>query len=255
MRFLVIMALGLLTSTSLAATKPKAKPVAEPVTAQPSDEASEFFIDRGMVEKVYDTTVETQRRASQVNGDTRMEASIGTLAADTMVVSNDYFEVDHAANGDGLPYLSISAARKLVTRGRNDFYLEGAAGFGTRQIEYNVHSKVGIDVEDLVTLQWLPVATGLRVEHRPTFTTLVKPSFVTGVGATWLNQRGTLEGMNQSYWLPTWQAGPALTLFGGGDHDESAFGGIVATALYRSSANASAKIVGWSYSVGSRILL
>ena len=166
---------------------------------------------------------------------------------------NDYFAIDYADQLGTIPFISFAFMSEFAKFKQMAFSFKGEFGYSYKQGTFKASSSAGPDIEDSITLQWVPVVAGILTDYTPSWARWIKPSLEVVAGAHWLNHVGTLDGLDQSVWVPVYGGGVSLTFFPGSKTD--VFGGITFAADYMQSINSDQRIRGWMYKLGSTILL
>lgn len=217
-------------------------------------EGSEFSIDPKLVDRFFETT--TTKEATPEAGSSRVgrvEVGYGHMVPTNMTLQNKYFEVPYSKNQSSIPYGFLQGSKTFLTFGRGSMNAYGMVGYTNQQGIYEVTGSSGIALKDTVTMQWVPLEIGSSVDAK-FFSGQLQPGLIAGVGADWISQTGTLDGMNQNYWIPHVSGGPAVTFFGS-DDNSSGFDGICLSGLYRSSYGSEQAFKGWSFNLTSRFAM
>lgn len=214
---------------------------------------SEFYIEKGLVDKVYSQTTSQEEGKHIPLGS--MRPQVGILSPRAFSIKNDYFEIDYAEQMGNIPFVGLDVAKHIYQLNRVGFYLNGELGYTYQQGTLKAQSSSGTEVEDSVTLQWIPIIVGLAVDYDLPWSRLVKPMIDVGGGASWVHHTGTIDGLDHSEWVPEYGAGLSLLLFPSLTTSGGMFGGITIGAAYKKSTSDKQKIEGWEYKLGSSIIL
>jgi hypothetical protein len=194
---------------------------------------SEFEIEQGLLDKLYQETVTD-------NGFKSRLASIEIIPQysftfiDQLSLSNDYFTVPYSATTKSLSFFSLTGSIPLLQVKGLGARALGKFGYTFKESMTQVTSKSGGDYTDVVRLHWLPLAVGLKLDYQIPGVSFVKPYVEGSIGAQWLFQSGNLSGLEQSFWVPFYQASFGLFLFSNNNNDNW-FGGIVTCYSLRNS--------------------
>ena len=230
----------------------KIRPSSRPVLAK--TEGSEFSIDPNLVDKLFESTTTKENQAQAASTRTvRGEIGYGHMMLTNMNLKNKYFEVPYSSNVSALPYGFIQGSKSIFTFGPGSFNTYGMIGYSNQQGVYEVKGSSGIALKDTVTMQWVPVEIGTSIDVK-LFSGQVQPAVIVGIGADWITQTGTLDGMNQNFWIPHTSVGPAITFFGSSDNAPG-FDGITVASIYRTSSGRDQTFKGWSFNLTSRFAM
>lgn len=219
--------------------------------AVPRENSSQFYIEKGLVDKVYKQAMTLGANHSNSKGS--LVPSFGVLSMEQFTLANDYFAIDYADQLGTIPFISFAFMSEFAKFKQMAFSFKGEFGYSYKQGTFKASSSAGPDIEDSITLQWVPVVAGILTDYTPSWARWIKPSLEVVAGAHWLNHVGTLDGLDQSVWVPVYGGGVSLTFFPGSKTD--VFGGITFAADYMQSINSDQRIRGWMYKLGSTILL
>src|SRR5690606_26340699 len=101
-----------------------------------------------------------------------------------------------------------------ITQGR--FWgVEGglSVGYGYVEGRYAVSTRSGTPLEDVIRLHRVPITAFVEPYLEFSAVPWVRPSLPVSLGAQWFFQSGTLDGIEQGFWLPFYRVGPRLTFF------------------------------------------
>lgn len=239
--------------TNLAFAQPK---IIEEKTGEIStatDDASQFYIEKNLVDTVYKQTVSEEEMLHSRGG--VMTPQIGVFSASRFFVSNEYFAVDYAEELGSIPFASFALAKPIYGMDQFSVFGKGEVGFSYKQGTYKALSTSGPAIEDSITLQWVPILAGLVFEYQPAWANWIKPSISIFTGANWLHHSGTIDGLDYSEWVPVYGYGPAFSFLTSNKEEEGIFEGFTISATFQKSTDSEHKIEGWEYKLGSSIIL
>ena len=213
-----------------------------------AQDASEFHIAPDLVDKVYARSVDKQLPRRESVGAVGFE--VGQLMPQTLEVSSPYFKVAYQDSVTSVPVATIRVVSAPIGRGYASTRAHGSLGYGYTQGVYTVRNDAGIDAKDTLELQWVPVRAGVATETRRPIFGVVSPGIHAAIGADWLVQTGTLDGIAQNAWLPSTSAGPQLTFLPSVDGESTGFSGITLSAAFLSARRAEQRLIGWNWQLG-----
>lgn len=153
-----------------------------------------------------------------------IEVSAALANPSELTLRNKYFEVPHARSGVTLPGVQFGFAFGLTSSSR--FSLGGVitAGYAYAQSIGKAKSlKTGYESTDSLRIQKVPFLAGARATYDTGPVALfIEPA----VGVQWLGQTGYLDGVSQSFWVPTVTATAGIVLFDQAARSNSWFGGL-----------------------------
>lgn len=253
MRQLTVFALLVVMSGNLlGSTKTETK---EPEAAVP--QSSQFELEKGLLDTLY--------RGSVTESSTEFRPEVRTLSvtpqlsfvnASQFVLSNNYWDVPYTEQLGAIPAASLHVSNSMFYLGGFSFAIKGVVGYSYKEAVLSpVHKQTGKDSRAVLTLHWLPVSLGTRVEYRIPGVDFVRPHLDLESGAQWLYQSGKLDGIEQGFWVPFYQAAFGLILFAPNQSQGNWFGGINLGATVRNSFASQQNIWNWSMDVGLNLYL
>ena len=217
-----------------------------------STEGAEFSIDAKMVDKLYTASLE-QAQIQDQDKAIRLGVGYGQLVPTVFALENRYYRIPIAEQSNNLPYAFLSGQRVFFERSAFAASIFGTIGYSNTQGIYEVYSKSGeMALRDSITYQWVPVGLGLTGELYAA--NRIRPGLVVGAGMDWISQSGALDGINQSYRLPSYFGGPTLTLFPNTDKTAIGFDGLTVSSVYRSTFGEN-EMRGWAINIGTRFAM
>lgn len=220
---------------------------------------SEFQLETGLMDRLYDESVtESENAAVQYRTGVSISPIFSYFNPSQMTLQNDYFEVPYSENLGGVPGISLIATGKLFSFG--GIYLLGLGGVGYSMKEgvqkaYSKTASADPERTARLTLHWLPISIGSRLEYRFSGFEAVRPFVQIKSGADWFYQVGQLDGIEQGFWVPYYAYGAGLTLFDSPSTTDRWFGGLTFSLSQRQSFSSQQVVQGWVFDLGVAILL
>lgn len=218
-----------------------------------SSQQPQVEVNQEIVEKIYRNALRQSELDSKI-GKSGFDIVVGGnfFQASTMRLSNNYYDVSYSDHWKSIPMGSFLVASSFFEVG--DFVVKGMGGFSYSYFEkvIRVTSKKSIlNSERITNLRGysIPIITGIELAYRHwlDFT----PSLMGRVGAQWVYQLGTLDGIEQGFWVPFYQIGFGFSIFEPVlESDQSWFGGIKMAILSQRSLSASQTIEGVGVDLG-----
>lgn len=220
---------------------------------------SEFELDKGLVEKLYEQSVE-ESNASTVHYSANITVSpfLSLFSPNQLTLSNDYYTVPYANEGGTIPSLSIVGSGRLFELGGFHLLGVGSVGYSMRELVQEVTNKKAFSEgasTTRVTLHWLPIAIGTKLEYRIPRFEVVRPFATIKAGAQWFYQAGSLDGLEQGFWVPFYQYGGGLTLFDSISNPNRWFGGMSVGLSKTQSFSSDQSVEGTIIDIGLNIVL
>lgn len=157
------------------------------------DEKSEFYIEKGLVSKIFKET--SSEIAPQGTKPSIFTPMIGIIHPSTLIVSNRYFQTDYHQL-DSMPYLYLNIQSSLFRNGNDPIVGSLSVGYGYLQQKIHSKDQSSLEVEDTVSLQWMPMEIGGRYVWSGFSSYSVSPSLDVGLGRIWLHQDGNIDGID-----------------------------------------------------------
>jgi hypothetical protein len=203
----------------------------------PTDDVPSMTVNRGISETIY-----RQATASTSSG------GVAAVTVDSLVqvffpaeleLKNNYFTVAYGEQAGSIPGFVVGPELPLrggPGRARLSSFFH--AGYAYAQGIYEAETDSGLAVKDAVELQWVPLQAGLDAATRPYTAHGVGFGAQASVGVDWLTQSGQLDGISQTFWVPRYELGPNVTLFGQTAPERGGFDGVrLSAVVYRSFAS------------------
>lgn len=228
------------------------------ILAQETPSESEFHLDKQVVDRLYEESVTESRKSTlQYSANVTVSPVFSLFSPNHLTLTNDYFQVPYAEGMGSLPSIAIAASGKIYQLGGLYILGLGSVGYSMKEAVQKAYSKTASsDPERLskLTLHWLPLSLGTRVEYRFSGFDAVRPFVTAKGGAEWLYQTGGLDGIEQGFWVPFVQYGGGLTLFDSASPDRW-FGGLSVGVSKHQSFSSAQLIDGTVFDLGVNILL
>ncbi len=172
---------------------------------------TDALTDEPTFRQIFRQSVEEAASLESFSKRESLAAELSAIVANPkdIVLSNRYFEVPHA---NALPGIQLGLFAEVAHVSR--FRFSGVAGLG-----YAFHQTVGqgrsmttgLSSRDSIKLQRIPFSFGLRaVVDAGIAEFFVEPA----LGVQWWDQSGFLDGVSQSFWIPSFSASGGVILFG-----------------------------------------
>lgn len=208
-------------------------------TEHSASDESQFNLDKDLVQSIYkeavtEAKIETKRGASRL----RVKTEFSYLTPTAITLSNQYFDVEYGEGFSGLPGVNLSVSQSIINWKSLSVSLLGTVGFSRKEALSIVRTKSGTPFKDMIQLSRIPLIAGFRTDLNFSETAVIRPYLETSVGVQWLYQSGKLDkALEQGFWIPFYQVGLGINLFGGGNTNDW-FGGVdVGGAIQRSFAS------------------
>lgn len=226
--------------------------------SQETPPESEFQLDKNLVDKLYqESLTESQKSTVKYSANVAVSPVLSIFSPSILTLTNDYFEVPYAEGMGSLPGISVVATGGVFSFGGLHILGLGSVGYSMKEAVQKAFSKTASSDPERtakLTLHWLPLSLGTRIEYRFSGFESVRPFFQVKGGAEWLYQVGGLDGIDQGFWVPFVQYGGGLTLFDSSSPDRW-FGGLT-LGLSKHQSFSSAQIIdGTVFDFGLNILL
>jgi type III secretion system FlhB-like substrate exporter len=237
----------LLVTVSLCSVSLKAE---EPTGIEVDESNFKEIFNRSVTEQA--DTVSNRAKSFDV------EVSASYLTLTELDLKNNYYNIDYSDSFKTMPALQVAGAWQLVKMGGLKLAPYVAAGYGFKEEKIvATTNKTGVPLKDIVSLHTVPLVAGLQIKHHIPGTKRFSVFAIPTAGAQWFYQSGTLDGINDSYWIPFWGARAGVVLFESNRTSSVAswFEGVTVGTSYRSSLGSSQTLQAWSADLGLKILL
>lgn len=170
---------------------------------------SDFNLDKSLVDKIYNESIEEE---SSHEGGFRVHAtpSLNLLDLQEFRTKTDYFSMDFASSLEQMPMLAFNISQELLSYHRWRWELAEEVGYGYGQGSVNGRSESDVEVKDELSLIVAPVNVQTSFSVLPFSSSKLSLSVFTGIGSTWVQQSGKLDGSSESFWVPLRENGAGL---------------------------------------------
>lgn len=229
------------------------------LSAEDPNQSSEFQLESGLVDRLYKESItESERATLQHSANVTVAPFFSLFNPATFTLTNNYFEVPYSEGIGSVPSLSIVASGRIFSVGGLYLMGVGGVGYSMKEVVQKVNSKTATSDPvrtTQVTLHWLPLSIGTRLEYRFSGFEAVRPFVIAKGGAEWLYQVGSLDGLEQGFWIPFVQYGAGLTLFDSVASPDRWFGGVTLSVSQHQSFSSAQIVEGTVFDLGVNILL
>lgn len=233
---------------------------AKPSQTKPKEELtppnSQFELEKGLVESIYQASVSESVEIRPVSAGISVSPQISYVNPTRLSLLNSYWEVPYTDQIGALPLLSLHIANSVLHWSGLSLAIKGSVGYSYKEnVLTAISRQTGKESRAVLTLHWLPISLGTRLEYHISGFHAVKPYLNLEGGAQWLYQSGKLDGIEQGFWVPFYQVSFGLTLFGPTRTQGEWFGGINVGSSIRNSLASQLDIQSWSMDVGVNFYL
>ena len=215
-----------------------------------SSNVPEVLVKPGLTDRVYSTSLNTTS-ATPSRAPFELGFSLKAFQPTTFEVANDYYKISYQDQSRPLSGVDLVISLPAFVRPAIDVRVLLGASYFYSQDERRAKAAAAFYVHDSVELQWIPLYTGFAVHSGRMSRAGLRVGVVSTAGVDAIAQRGYLDGMSQTHWVPRYEAGPDLVVF---DREEDVgFDGITVGGRYTSSFNSDQSIKGWMIMAGSRV--
>lgn len=174
-----------------------------------SKEPSEFYVPEGLAQKIYEDLEHDRIIPSK----TQFLVGVESASMSEMFLKSRYFGVDYSENVGNFQSINLGFSRNLTRWNRFRFDGNLHAGYAYRKGLYTAKATNGLELQDDIALQWIPVRAGVITAYQIPEINWISPEIEAGLGSHWFTQNGSLDGMTQSFWIPTYFLGLRAKLF------------------------------------------
>lgn len=269
LNFISIGLIGLLNSPSYAADRPgsgikkafeqqqaKLNPVREEKAA---DSTPTIAVDESNFNSIYTSNLKLQS-SDMIEKSNAFELEVlgRFVSIKEMGFNNPYFTVDYKDGMSDLPLIQIGGGKKFWEK--SSFSLSGifSGGYGFKESKLSIRAKQGAKLVDIVGLHVVPLTLGVEAKQKINFLKGTSVFTTPQVGALWLRQSGSLDGMEQNQWIYFYGVRAGLILFqpeSKADFGGQWFDGVTASWTLQSSFGSEQKFDTTSVDIGLRLLL
>lgn len=211
----------------------------------------EFSIDKGAADELFNKSSQKPSTSSAESSNWSTSVGAGYFTPQDFAIQTDYYELDYAKQVNGVPFFTVSGGVKVFN---TDYLAGGALGklsYGYIQGIYQVKSRSNSTFSDTVSTQLIPIRAALFSDVQNFGQSFLKIGVEAGAGQYWISQSGTLDGVSQSISLPTYFAGPRVTLFGQ-KGSESVLDGVIIESIYEKSGDTNKVFAGWTHFISGQ---
>lgn len=162
------------------------------------------------------------------------------------MISTEEYQIPYSQLLAGFPAFYLGVAKQLKSTGNFQIFGLAKAGFTSKTGQYEIQSRTGETTSARVSLSWLPMSVGTKVQYLIPGFPFVKPSLTVATGVQWLRQSSSLPGITTNVWLPFYTISPALS-FLEGTSEIDWFGGFSFGLSYQDSLGFAQKVRTWSF--------
>lgn len=176
-----------------------------------SKKTSEFYLEKGLVDRIYAATLNDEKEKTRANT-LGMGVGVSLLSPKQLVLSNSYYSVSWASAGETYPMPFVSMGSSLVDWNWLSLGWTGRVGYSYREGLYSLKLKTGISTsQDFLRMHWASALA--RLDLAFSVSEWIRPVLFGGLGGQWIFQVGRLDGVNQSFLIPTYATGAELVFF------------------------------------------
>lgn len=251
--------LSILFSLSLIATTAWAQKTDQATeTLQPAA-AAEISVDESNFKEIFNRSVSEQTQTVQSKSKSiDVELSGQYMTYSDLELQNNYFGIDHSAAFKNVPGFQLGSSFQAAKLGGLQMAPYMAAGYGFREEKLTVITKTGVGIKDVVALHMMPLSAGIQLKHRIPGTKRFSVFATPTLGTQWIYREGTLDGINQSYWIPFYGARAGFVMFENASTSTKSggwFDGVSIGTSYKKSFSSGAQLQAWSADLGIKLLL
>ncbi|MBI4405138.1 MAG: hypothetical protein HY537_13330 [Deltaproteobacteria bacterium] len=221
------------------------------IVAMGSD-SSEFQIDKNTANQIFVESLSEAGVDPSASSSVVLSPSFSFVNVTSLVLTNDYFEVPYSNSIGSIPMLRFSVSVPVLSKTHFELSLLGDVSYAYKEGIFDAFSKTASGhslSKGALKLHWLPVLVGIKAAYQRF--SAVKPYLVATAGAQWLYQSGTLDGIEQGFWVPLYRLGGGLVIF----DTSSWFRGISLGVSTNNSFGTSQSVSGWSIDMGVNLML
>ena len=212
-------------------------------------------MDKDLVNTLYRESVTEAKVENYASNGIILRPVFSYITPEKFELSNDYYTVPYASTGSSLPTLRVEVGTVLAAFYGVEVSGLASAGYSYRESLISVTNKSGKKFSDVLKVHTLPLNLGAQIDYRIPGASFLKPGIASSVGFLWFYQSGKLDGIEQGFWVPSYQLSAHLNLFEGTSEASKWFKGVqLGSTLYRSFASAQV-FEGWSFDLGVGFVL
>ena len=226
------------------------------VAAEAQQEAG-FSVDESNFKEIFNKSVTEQTEETKTKAnflDVELAGSYVTLQE--LQFSDPKFAVNYDKDFQTMPAVKLNVSKSLWRVGDLRISPFGSLGYAFKEQKTEVTTKVGSTLRDVITLQVLPIALGMEFRHKIPGTRRFSVFAQPGVGTEWINQTGSLDGINQNAWIGFWNLRGGVYLFENSRADTANwFDGVALSAGMSRAIGSDEKLATWSADLGVKLIL
>lgn len=143
----------------------------------------------------------------------------------------------------GFPVIHLGLATPFRSYGEFQTYGLFKAGFSYKRGQTEIAD---------ISLLWVPLSVGTKIQYTPPEFPFVRPSLSLGLGAQFIHQGSSAPELETSAWLPFYYVTPMIGFFEGGSEW---FNGFTFGISFIDSVAVSQKVRSWSFDLSFSFLL
>jgi len=211
--------------------------------------ASDFEMDKDLVNTLYKDSVTEAKVENYASNGIVVRPKFSYINTQKFELSNDYYNVPYSSTSAALPTMRLEVGTLLTNIAGIELSGLVSAGYSYRESVQQVTAKSGKKFSDLIKTHSLPLNAGVELSYLIPRVP-IRPGVSSSVGFFWFYQTGKLDGLEQGFWIPTYQLSGHLSFFEGTTESTSWFKGVqLGTTLYKGFSTAQV-FEGWSADLG-----
>jgi hypothetical protein len=216
-----------------------------------------FVVDESNFKEIFNKNVSTHETKTRKDANILdVELSLSYLSVQKMGLNSKNFGIDYDEDFNSLSAVNLFVSKDFWHVGKLSIAPFGGAGFAYKQSKTTVRTKSGIPLKDIITVSAVPLNAGFLVKHpfpgTRRFSAFLQPS----LGVEWLNQSGSLDGINESAWIQFYSIRGGFVLFENNSLSSSSwFDGVTVSAATLKGINSKTDHSTWSLDLGMNLTL
>ncbi len=213
-----------------------------------------LLVDDSSFRSIFEATQDESRERAENLSEFEFEPGVFLRSVGDLKLSNDYFDVSYSEAFQTLPSFQIGIGFSPGEYSGFRMYPAVSVGYAYHEGLMSVHSVNGVAFSDFMRLHWFNAGLGAKISRTVPGASFLAAFIHPSLGVQLLSQTGVLDGISQGFWLPYYELGGGVNLFGQ-SRGRSWFGG-VDLSLARSSGFSSEQAVGfWKTGLSLRVIL
>jgi hypothetical protein len=180
---------------------------------------------------------------------------LSVVSPSEFILTNSEYSIPYSTLLLGMPAVYMGIATPIKKEKGLQISLMGRIGYSYKSGDFILTSHSGEQKPSHLTLSWLPVSVGTIAEYSIPGVPFLKPMLTFGLGAEWLRQTGTLDGISTNFWLPYFYVSPAIGFFDTAMTSIDWFGGFTFGVTYQDSFGKKQKARAWSFDLSGKFVL